>query len=191
MKYLEEYKLFESKQVGTIYHFTNLGSLHGMLSLGKVKLHTNDLKDIAEYSKYSGSFSATRKFDLKFDNIRITIDGTKLSNNFTIKPIHFFNTKRNRTNDFDDVKFDDGNDFSNLDDLRTLGGKVTRYSGDVNQMEERIFGKIGQSFDSKKYILQIDILKDYYDSWDDLSKTIITKLFNNINIVKKFKPYKK
>jgi len=80
--------LNEGKQVGTLYHFTTLRGITGILTSGKIR--TNE----------DGVVSATRDKNLntsEFDSegepdenvVRIDLDGDKISNNFQIKPYSF------------------------------------------------------------------------------------------------------
>ena len=85
----------EQKNVGLLYHFTN----------------TNSLNKILEEDKMNGSFmyeendvelygvSTTRNKNLNYDknknNIRITLNGDKLSNNYKIKPRDYWNREYN------------------------------------------------------------------------------------------------
>ncbi len=84
-KSFKEFLLSEAKQVGDVYHFTELSRLLPILSSNKLKIGINGL-----------TISLTRDFDLPrhstgyFDNgdyiVRFTIDGNKLSENLFIRP---------------------------------------------------------------------------------------------------------
>ncbi len=72
-------ELIEGKQVGIIYHFTDLNSFEKILK-SKFKL-----KDIYKHGYISFSRnSRLEEFGKK--GIRITVDGDKLSNKYSIKP---------------------------------------------------------------------------------------------------------
>lgn len=84
----------EEKQIGIIYHFTNFDNLYSILKSGKLKGNKDILeRDKEKYkthnfgeNKYSYSF--TRKRDLtEFGTIRITLNGSKLSQKYKIFPI--------------------------------------------------------------------------------------------------------
>ena len=80
--------LEEGKQVGIVYHYTTLDSLRQIL-------HMNTLKS-AGYLDNKDAISVTR--DKNFHKrifatgvpteIRITLDGNKLSHNYKIRPYH-------------------------------------------------------------------------------------------------------
>lgn len=79
---IKSFKLFESKQVGIIYHFTSLFSLYEILSRKEPYL----------YSSYVNYISCTRDFNMKSPELRlekqccrITLDGNKISENFKVK----------------------------------------------------------------------------------------------------------
>lgn len=99
------YKLFESKQVGILYHFTNLINLYQIVKSNSLKT-TNYVKDFNNLQKsyniqgdlYYISFTRNKNFykipELNMEHpvsCRLTIDGNKLSNKFKIYPIDFFN----------------------------------------------------------------------------------------------------
>ena len=100
-----EISLEEAKQVGTIYHFTNIESLFAILSSGVIKTS----------KKYypQGFTSLTRDFNLPQHvsdiriqqfNVRFNIDGNKLSENIKITP--FKDPKYNRE-ELEEVIFKD------------------------------------------------------------------------------------
>jgi len=81
---ITDFKLFEGKQVGVIYHFTSIYSLYQILSK-----HQPHLSTPLNY------ISCTRNFNMKSKELklekqccRITLDGDKLSQKYKIKP-HF------------------------------------------------------------------------------------------------------
>jgi hypothetical protein len=102
---ITKYKLFESKQVGTLYHFTNLISLYSILTSNSLETYrTVDDNDNLKNSYnlkgylYYVSFTRNKNFykipQLNMDHpisCRLTIDGDKLSHKYKIYPIDFFN----------------------------------------------------------------------------------------------------
>jgi len=86
MKYIKEFKLFEAKQVGTIYHYTDIDSLREIIK-------TNQLTGAGQVSFTRDSrFLDTTVVDGLSNNAecRLVIDGDKLSNNYKIKPVNFY-----------------------------------------------------------------------------------------------------
>ena len=102
---ITKYKLFEAKQVGTLYHFTNLISLYSILTTNSLETYrTVDDNDNLKNSYnlkgylYYVSFTRNKNFykipQLNIDHpvsCRMTIDGDKLSHKYKIYPIDFFN----------------------------------------------------------------------------------------------------
>ena len=67
--------LAESKQVGVLYHFTN-----------EVIIKEIVKSNVLQTS--NGYVSLTRNYNLDFGNIRITLNGDKLSNRYKIEPFY-------------------------------------------------------------------------------------------------------
>lgn len=88
MKLVELIKdiLNEGKRVGNLYHFTNEESLDKILSddklLGSFMYEVGD----AELRGVSTSRNKNLNYDRERNNIRITLDGDMISNNYKIKP---------------------------------------------------------------------------------------------------------
>ena len=97
MKLMEIYHdLIEGKQVGIIYHFTSERALKNIKSenvlRGFTTLHVN--------GKEIYGISTTRNKNLNYDsasgkNIRITLDGNKLSYNYKIVPYDYWQRQYN------------------------------------------------------------------------------------------------
>lgn len=89
IKLSELYKqLIEGKEVGTLYHFTYFPKFVNIVKDGYVLKATTDRDNYV---------SLTRNFDLLRDklyfmtmNVRIVLDGDKLSNRYKIEPYNFF-----------------------------------------------------------------------------------------------------
>jgi hypothetical protein len=102
---ITNYKLFESKQVGILYHFTNLISLYSILKTNSLETYrtvddNDNLKNSYNIkgSLYYISFTRNKNFhkipQLNMEHpitCRLTIDGDKLSNKYKIYPVDFFN----------------------------------------------------------------------------------------------------
>jgi hypothetical protein len=80
-------KITEGKQVGTLYHFTSLNGLYGILKDGFIK------------PNYEGQISTTRNKNIidisaffEYNGGQVTVilelDGDKISNNYKIKPYY-------------------------------------------------------------------------------------------------------
>ena len=124
--------LFEAKSVGNIYHFMDIFSLHDMTEnysneVPKLNFSADDFFD----RKDTFFISTTRKFDFKWNAIRLTLDGNKISENYKIVPVSYFSKKPNEVNQEED------------------------------QFEERIITKRKSDvIDLKKYCKRVDICTD-------------------------------
>ena len=171
--------LDEQKQVGTIYHFTKKENLLKLIKKTPSALKT----DIFEFISYNGHISTSRNFNLSDDisnkgtsfsldiyNIRISLDGTKISNNFKVKPIAGFN--------------------SNDEDIHNQAKNSDRVLRTDGEAEEVIKSK--KSFKLLQYVKQVDIYN--YSSKDkaffEEIEHILSKLNIPCNLVRKFKPLK-
>lgn len=196
MKYINSYKVFEGKQVGNLYHFTNIESIIEMARQKKIGFSPNDLGHMKQYEKWSGSISTTRRFDFKWQGVRLVLDGNKISNKFVIKPIHFFNIRGMDDDEFPRI-YKNGKSYRYKEDIRQLGTKAKdNYNTEINQMEERIFGKFGDKIEfSKKFVKEIVILQSTYDEYDEDMQWEMERELRDANmkwkLVDKFKPYKK
>ena len=112
MKYLNNYQqLLEEKNIGTLYHFTNLISLYmiiredSLVSNRSVESCENLLQSYNLYDKqnwYYISFTRNKNFHITSSgNIdspitcSISIDGNKLSNYYKLYPINYFDSDYN------------------------------------------------------------------------------------------------
>lgn len=101
---INEYKrINESKNVGIIYHFTDIYSIKDITNYWSehnpsLKFSKDDIKNKNEYF-----ISTTRKFDFVWNPIRLTLDGNKISQRFKIVPLEYFKIKpEDYRNDMDE-----------------------------------------------------------------------------------------
>lgn len=133
MRHIKTYKLFEKKQTGLIYHFTDPTNL------------VDILKDDRMVSAH-GDISFTRNFDLKdlsmapWGICRIAFNGSNLTDKFHVEPYLFDPEK--------DPIFGGGQNPASFEERKKRYG---------HEREERIIGSEIKGI--KKYIVQIDILK--------------------------------
>lgn len=127
----------EGKQVGVIYHFTQITNLKNMLDK---EVMDSIGCEIFDFLSYNTHLSTTRNFQnprLNFDphkwNVRICLDGDKLSNNWKIKPINGL--------------INNDSDIFNKDNPR-VSHKLER---------EEVCLNVNGKLNIKKYIKQIDI----------------------------------
>ena len=88
--------LSESKQVGTLYHFTSLDSIEEIMKSDKLvsgnnfqnKKVGNDVISTTR-SKHGVNIRGTGKVKLMYGRVRIELEGDKLSNNFKIQSSDF------------------------------------------------------------------------------------------------------
>lgn len=179
---INEWKIFERKNIGILYHFTALKNLNDITKNNTelkpcLKPAIDDYFDNKQYS-----ISTTRKYNFIWESIRFTLDGTLISSNYKIKPLEFFNQR-------DIIDYNYNHKDVNKELIRQ--GK---------QFEERIILRENDKLDLKKYCLSVDISTDeIYDSGH--GGTINAENFMQIkpyfeslnipcNLVKNFKPYK-
>lgn len=177
MRHLTSYdRLFEKKQVGIIYHFTDIFALKDITENWSNWTPSLKFTEDDFYDDNSFFISTTRKFDFKWGPIRLTLDGNKISDKYQIAPVSYFSKKPN--------------------DVKT----------DPRQFEERIISTKQDELPLLKYCKQIDICTDpkydFYaddvdDDHDDLlshqddvdhAYSYFSELGLSINIVEKFKP---
>lgn len=87
---IREY-LIESKKIGVIYHFTHFMNLYFILESKTFMTRYNDLP---KYN-YDYSISCTRNKSFKWGDVRIILDGDRISNHYVVKPVSYF--KFNKT----------------------------------------------------------------------------------------------
>jgi hypothetical protein len=90
--------LNEGKQVGNLYHFTNKVNLDKIISSDRMM---GSFMYELENGKELYGVSTTRNKNLFYDknNIRITLDGDKLSNKYKIQPRDYWNRQYNIPNE--------------------------------------------------------------------------------------------
>lgn len=172
----------EAKQIGTIYHFTTLNGLKSLLNKDELNKFGCDILTFYSHNSY---LSTTRNYALSTDmynndfplakyNVRIAIDGSKLSNKYKIKPVAGYTL-----NDKD--IFNQDKNF----------GRVKRSTVEYEEVVCPLKGT--KYFALKDYIIEIQILPSFSDIEDiDKLKSILKKLKVNIpiNTGRKFKPLK-
>lgn len=182
-----EEDLDESKNLGTLYHFTKLQNIETILNSNTLKPSTSTAeefeRDFQFYSpeerkamkdngvKTVSFISLTRDKNLYKKNpkisgstVRISLDGTKLSSKYKIKPFSYY---------ADEIDSED-----------------TRSTD--NEGEERVYMKSHEYLTSlKSYIIGVDIILDKIEDNEDYLKLIedIKHKIPNINIIYKDKPY--
>ena len=142
----------ESKQVGTLYHYTSANGLKGILQSNSIKASEeyylgNDLYFVS-FTRNKNFHKKGSAFDVSMD-YRIALDGNKLSNKYKITPFAYipgWNYKDNWEYDWLD------------DEPESVVRDFLNASGDYDEQEERInFKKPGSSITNiKDYILKID-----------------------------------
>jgi len=107
MKYIQSYKLYESKNVGILYHFTSIENLieiinsNEMIGNGSISF-TRDKNFLDTTGAESIGSDSTE--------CRIVVDGDKLSNKYKIRPYNFFSNISTRPNRETGLSID-GEDF--------------------------------------------------------------------------------
>lgn len=161
----------EAKQVGTIYHFT---TLHNFVMMLEETFQTELGCEFFDFVSYNGYISTTRDRHLSWSNegynnnrslqVRIAIDGDKLSNKHKIVPVNGLTTN-------------DPDIFGN-DKLRVPH----------KSEKEELICPVNNKINLRKYILGIQII---YDDKVHLTKEDIEYKLNSVQVpfvfVNKFK----
>ena len=149
----------EAKQVGIIYHFTTIKAIKSLLNKDEMDKFGCD---VLTFASRNGHLSTTRDYqltrnplnDFKEDthNIRIAIDGDKLSNKYKIKPIS-------------------GLQFSNKEVFGTDKNHIRMPH--KSESEEIVCPlKSDKYFKLKDYILEIQVLQHSYPESEDVFNSI-------------------
>lgn len=171
MRHIYEYSIFERKQSGILYHFTTPSGVMGILKEDRMRSEL-------------GHISFTRNPDLRswyeqYDSyVRITFDGTAMSDRFRIQP-HLYKPKR-----FEPIQdtelFGDEPELSYPDRLNLF-----KDEREETIMRPEISGVC-------KYIVQIDILKQYRQGNYERLRDSISKLTDKpVELVDRFRPAEK
>lgn len=143
IKKFEEFCLNEEKQVGIIYHYTNLWSLIDILKDDFLipKSDDSNFKYVSFTRDKNFHKSKTRNSDgIGGTSVRIVIDGTKLSNKYKIEPYNYFGDRK---------------EVGNWADSK---GKL----GERFESEERSLNKV-ENLD--KYVISYEILREKFDQF--------------------------
>ena len=102
---ITEYKIFESKQVGILYHWTKLSALE------------NILKDDRMWSSM-GYISFSRNKNLNFENkpVLIIFDGNSMSNKFKFEPHIYMSDLRYKHEAEEKIECDHKTEVDSFDD---------------------------------------------------------------------------
>jgi hypothetical protein len=79
--------LNEGKQVGTLYHFTSLSGLYGILKTGYININEDGFVSTTRDKNLN-----TSEFDSEYEEpnyVSIYLDGNKISQNYKISPFSF------------------------------------------------------------------------------------------------------
>lgn len=82
---IKEFKLFESKNIGILYHFTHFYNIIEML---EDEIFIAKYNDLPKYN-YDYAISCTRNKSFQWGLIRMSLDGNKISQKFVIKPVSY------------------------------------------------------------------------------------------------------
>ena len=148
--------LNESKQVGTLYHYTSAAGLKSILQSNRIKASEeyylgNDLYYIS-FTRNKNFYNKGSNFEVKTE-YRITLDGDKLSNRYKITPFAY----RPGWN------YEDNWEYNWLEDEpESVVRDFFNNTGDYDEQEERISfkGPEGGIDNIKNYILAVNKVED-------------------------------
>lgn len=192
MKYLKPL-ILESKQVGIIYHFTNLWSLIEMFKNDNFKIKSD--KHYISFTRNPIMFSP----ELMASKLqcRIMVDGNKLSNKYSIEPFL----------DFKNVKKDDGEQEERILKMKTPFDfqllpyvDITNSILEIDILDEPIFrSKTNKDYEKSSKLYQYDkekyfhttelepIILKHKEQVNKIWDMVMNKNYNfDINVVSKF-----
>mgnify|MGYP001160695382 CR=1 FL=1 len=133
---ITEFQIFESKQVGILYHLTD--NLYNLKNI----LEDDEMKSRYDYI----SFSRNKNFNFRYRLIKIIFNGNQMSNNFKFQPYSYGGGNKMYNDEYEE---------------RIFCNKKSQ-----QQKEDERAGR-NKHFDCikgiKKYIIGIEINKDYLD----------------------------
>jgi len=130
---MERYiKLYEFAQRGVLYHFTDVNSFRQIMKSNSLK---GNIEDLYDEDLYTISLTRNKNFEWQGKDVRIYLDGSKLSNKYKIKPFSFFGTA------------------SVKKDWMLLGQKYKKSTSD--QSEEAVLTKEIKNI--RNYITKVDV----------------------------------
>jgi hypothetical protein len=155
--------LEEGKQVGTLYHYTSVDGLKGILSSNSIKaseeIYMGQNLYYVSFTRNKNFHKKGSKFGVKTE-YRITLDGDKLSNKYKITP-HAYKPGYDYTENWE------------YDWLEDEPENVVRdffaATGEYDEQEERISfkGPEGGIDNIKNYILAVDKVEDLQEALND------------------------
>ena len=155
--------LEEGKQVGTLYHYTSVDGLKGILSSNSIKaseeIYMGQNLYYISFTRNKNFHKKGSKFGVKTE-YRITLDGDKLSNKYKITP-HAYKPGYDYTENWE------------YDWLEDEPENVVRdffaATGEYDEQEERISfkGPEGGIDNIKNYILSVDKVEDLQEALND------------------------
>jgi len=108
----QEFLLKEGKQIGVLYHNTNIENAKSILKTNTLRIHNNDLNSLIDYRTLRDnnvifspfgpflndrkkikpyiSFTRNKMYKRTDDNVQFILDGDKLSQNYKIYPYSQF-----------------------------------------------------------------------------------------------------
>jgi hypothetical protein len=81
-----------AKQVGTLYHYTNVNRLYVILQGDRLGVGNSGFGDYVSFTR-DRNFHRVGRFINSNMECRIIVDGNNLSNNYKIEPFNYFNNK--------------------------------------------------------------------------------------------------
>jgi len=155
--FLEYYT--EAKQVGILYHFTEISQLPKILNLNKIGFNRGVSFTRDKY------FMKHQRIGIGIKDACLVIDGDKLSHRYKLEPYDYF-----------------GGDEPGSNEVDTSTGDVT-HKGSWDEQEERTLKPIN---DIKNYIIKIKLLKRSLDAYEN-NLGAFSFAINHENIFKTFR----
>jgi hypothetical protein len=146
-------EIIEAKQVGTLYHWTTLKNLMGIIKTNRLNTGHSGHGEF-DYISTTRSKDKTQFGIAENSDVVLVLDGDKISNRYKIIPYHDLETE-----EYDDITYKDefGNQIGIPDDNWKGEGtpKIKKY-GAFDEMEELIVGNL---YPLDKYLIKIILYK--------------------------------
>jgi hypothetical protein len=184
--YLYDFKTFEAKNIGDLYHFTDHHSLISILKSDKLKASKLEGIDVRKtindtsINEYYISFTRNKNLnkesrEFKRSNFRITFNANKLSENYKITPYNYYDTTYTKLpNTFESeerIYFKKGYK-PYIKDIKKYIKEITF----LNEPEDIFYINLRNVFFSE--ISTVDFLKNMFENPKNYRKKLLNSFIN-------------
>lgn len=150
----------EGKQVGTLYHFTNINSLVQIIQ--KNSLKPSSISKSISFTRNPKFHNVDKRVGLgsQYLEVKIVVDGDRLSNRYKIQPFNFFKSRTKHPHP--SPRAEEEERVITNDNINNFDNYVISYDINIDEIEKQF----EQPFDYYEYIKYIvkktDKIKFYY-----------------------------